>query len=68
MQKNVITLGGKRSLAGKNYKLAHEKRILGWAKMGGAAMVLGSKPNLGFASTLCKLQSYNFSRYSIWLC
>ena len=44
MQKNVIALGGKRSLAGKNYKLAHEKRILGWAKMDGAAMVLGSKP------------------------
>ena len=45
-----------------------KKRILGWAKMDGAAMVLRFKPNMGFTNTLYKLQSYNFSRYSIWLC
>ena len=56
---NAVTLGRKRALAWKNFKLASEKRNLGWAKMGGPPVVLGPKPNMDSTNKMCKLHSYH---------
>lgn len=60
MQKTVVPLREKGTLARKKCKLASEKGNMGWEKMARSPVVLGPKPKMDAPNEVCKLQSYHF--------